>query len=636
MLLPGPIKTFTAEVAALVHADRKRDAALYVADFCKLELNLDGHDPKKYMPVLANWLHWLLNNNAPEEAAQLLWTPNKFTPEPQCTRDIWKLFQETAQGLIMGAGSMGKSYGMGVRLFLEWVRDPDYTTVKVVGPTKAHLEQNLFSHLVDLHASASLPMPGTIGELFIGANRRNQLGSIHGTVIPLGQVKKSARIQGSKRKNRAKPHPIFGPLSRMFLFVDEIERVPAGIWQDVSNILTQISAEGVDGFKIFAAYNPTDQSDEVAKRAEPPFGWENLDADKHFRWKSRRGWDVLRLDGERSENVLAGKTIYVNLQTRAGLEAIALDAGGRDSGKYLSQGRGMYPVQGIKTTVIPPGMFSKWRGEFIWLDEPVSVSSCDLALEGSAAARYTLGKWGLATGMKLPPDLQNPNGRTVMFKDKFGSVQPRYGLLAESQHTLPRAETVERSRGLIDLNRKAGVKPRWFAMDRTGNGAGTADLIKNEWGGDIHDVNFSEAPSEGKLMLEDTKTCAEEYDRLCAELWFALRCWGEYGYLLISPAMDISELTQQVTQRLQKLGSSKKSQVESKKDYISRGFVSPDSADSLCLFVHAARKGSGEVLSRYGHSGSESAGDDGDQWYDGGMQFKIDASNRTDFLYDTN
>jgi hypothetical protein len=639
MLPPGPEKNLASAVAQLVHADKKRDAAKLVAEVCKINIKLDDDNPAKYIPVLQHYFHILLESNAAEEAAQLLWTPNLFTPEPQSTRDVWKLYETTNQGLIMGGGSMSKSYSMGVRLFLEYARDPEYTTVRVLGPSEDHLETNLFSHLVTLHNRATLPMPGEIGELFIGRSRRSQTGSIKGLVIPVGKSKKAGRIQGTKRVPRPEPHPTFGALSRLFLFLDEIENIPMGVWGDIDNVLTQVEEGGeVGGFKIFGAYNPRNQRDEVGQRAEPPFGWESFDADTHFRWKSVRGWDVLRLDGERSENVAQGKVVYPGLQTRAGLDAIAKNAGGRNSPGYFTMGRGAYPPQGIELAVIPPGMLTKMRGEFIWLSPPVPVAACDLALEGGAGAPYTLGKWGRATGMKLRPNMEFPQGQTVMFKDTSGNPIVRWGLQADQQFMLPKGDTVAMAVNIIAINKKAGVKPEFFACDRTGHGAGIADLIKHDWSPGIHDVNYSNNPTDAKLMLEDSKTCLEEFDRVCCELWFGLRAYGEFGYLLIAPSMGLEKLEIQVTQRKFK-SVGKKKKVETKKDYISRGHESPDEGDSLCLFVFAARKGSGVILSMKGHDIEIPGIDDDAGWADerpliGGT--RIDPSNRTDYLDDRN
>lgn len=629
MLSPGQ-KKIASEVATLVHADRKKEAAQYVAEVSKIQLKLDGEDPSKYVPVLVNWLHWLLNNGAPFEAAELLWTPNLFDSRPRYTQQVWELFDTASRGLIMGAGSCSKSFAFGARLFLEWIRDPEWTAVRVAGPSQDHLEANLFSAMVRLHGNASLPMPGEPGELFIGADRRNQLGSIKGVVIPLGRLKKSGRLQGIKRERRIKVHPVFGELTRLFIFADEFENIPQGIFSDIDNILTNTSAD-IRNFKLFGAYNPKDQSLEVAKRAEPLFGWENFDNDQHYRWRSKRGWEVLRLDGEKCENVIEGRVIFPGLQTHEGLQAIAENSGGRDSAGYSTMGRGAYPKQGVVAAVIPVGMFTKSRGEFLWTSDPMPVASCDLALEGGAAASFSVGAWGMASGMKLPPNSDNPNGRTVMFRNATGQVTPRYGLQLNSQLSLPKGDSVAMARSNVNMCKKVGVKPLWFCCDRTGVGGGTADIMRHEWGGEIHDVNYSEGPSETKLMQEDSKTCKEEYDRMQGELIYALRAFLEYGYLLINPALDAAELQEQVTTRLVK-HSGQKSKVESKKDFMDRGHKSPDEMDSLTLLVHAARKGSGVILSRLGEA--VDADGDGDGWYD--AQYKggarISADNRNDYL----
>lgn len=624
-------KKLAAQVSALVHADKKKEAAQFVAEFSKIQLKLDGEDPSKYTPVLVNWLHWLLNNKAPFEAAELLWTPNLFDSRPRYTQQVWELFDTASRGLIMGAGSCSKSYGLGARLVLEWIRDPEWTTIRVAGPNEEHLKGNLFSSLVRLHENASLPMPGTAQELFIGSDRQNQIGSIKGIIIPLGRLKKSGRLQGTKRERRVKFHPRFGEQARLFIFCDEFENIPEGIFSDIDNILSNTSADP-GNFKIFGAYNPKNQAHEVAKRAEPPFGWENFDIDQHYRWRSKRGWEVLRLDGEKCENVIEGRTIFPGLQTREGLQAIAENSGGRDSPGYTSMGRGAYPKQGVTAAIIPVGMFTKQRGEFLWTSDPTPVTSCDLALEGGAAASFSVGAWGLASGMKLPPNVEFPNGRTVMFKNATGQVVLRYGLQLNSQLPLPKGDSVAMAKSNITLNKKLGVKPRWFACDRTGVGGGTADIMKHEWGAELHDVNYSDGPSETKLMQEDTRTCKEEYDRMQGELIYALRAFLEYGYLLINPNMDATELQEQTTTRLVK-HSGMKSKVESKKDFMDRGHKSPDEMDSLTLLVHAARKGSGVTLSRLGES-ADAFDLEEDGWYD--AQYKggarISADNRQDHL----
>ena len=219
-----------------------------------------------------------------------------------------------------------------------------------------------------------------------------------------------------------------------------------------------------------------------------------------------------------------------------------------------------------------------------------------------------------------------------MFKDPRGQVVPRWGLQAKQQFVLPKGDTIAMKTSVLDMNRKSGTRPEYYACDRTGHGAGVADMIRHEWSTTIHDVNYSSGASETKIMQEDSRTCKEEYERIFSELWFALRLWGEFGYLLIHPSMDMTKLTQQLTNRRFRTKAGRKC-VESKTDYKSRGFESPGEADSLTLLVHAVRKGSGVIPSMRGAAvDGPDAGDDdwGNASYPGGT--RIDESNRSQIL----
>lgn len=621
---------FSADVSRLVHEQKLREAAQLVADGCDMRVRIQSDKPVDYLPPLQIYLHYLLNNGGMPQAAQLLWTPTQFNPGPAYTKQVWELFDETSSGLIMGAASCSKSFGMGVRMFLEWIRDPDFTTVRLIGPSEAHLEANLFSHLVSLHADASLPMPGTVGSLFIGRNRRNALGSISGLVIPVGKVKKAGRLQGTKRKPRKSPHELFGNLSRLFIFVDEAENVPGGVWSDIDNVLSTHDEEVSIGAKIFMAYNPTNPFDQVGVRAEPVQGWAGFDIDKDYKWRSKRDWTVLRLDGEKSENVIADKMIYEGLQTRAGLSKIAKNAGGVNSPGYMTMGRGAYPKQGLAMNVIPAGMLPKARGEFIWYDKPKPCGGVDLALEGGAVAVFTVGKFGMATGIKFPPCLKHLNGHTEMFKVGSGPVIPRWGVQADQQIPLPKGDTVAMKDVIVDMAKKAGIIPELLCVDRTGNGAGVHDLIKHEWSAAVIGVNYSTSPTANRVMTEDAQPAEDTFDRIDSELWFALRSFMEFAVLLLNPSMDLTKLNPQLTQRLYtSVGGKRK--VESKKDFKSRGYDSPDEADSLTLFVHAVRVG-GQLVPSMTDAGDESSGEDdwdGNYYPDG---VRIDPTNETDTL----
>jgi hypothetical protein len=314
------------------------------------------------------------------------------------------------------------------------------------------------------------------------------------------------------------------------------------------------------------------------------------------------------------------------------LERIALGAGGKNSPGYITMGRGAYPPQGIALSIIPPGMVGQMRGEFIWADRPKSVAGADLALQGGASCIYTLGDAGKASGMKLLPSIEYPEGRTVMFKNQAGEVMTRMVLQIRQQFALPKGDTMAMATKLIELNKKAGVRPEVFCCDRTGYGAGIADMIKHLWSSSIIAVCYSEGSSQTKVMQEDTKTCEEAYERMFSELWFALRYWAEFDCVKLAPQLDMSNLSQQLSNREFLTNSKGQSRAESKKDYMDRGFPSPDEADSLTLTVHAARIGLGIIPSMQGVDAAGPGSEFGDDWYGSGVH--IDESNRTQTLED--
>lgn len=164
------------EVSKLLHEEKLFEAARLVADWvgeCAGKRVKQPTDKAEAYTLLNVLLHWLLDNGGMEEAAQMLWGPTQFDPRPNSTQRVWKAFDAQNFILLMGAASMSKSFSMAVRLFLEWIRDPEYTTIKVLGPSEQHLEDNLFSHLVTLHKSSTIPLPGTVGKLFIGMDSRS-------------------------------------------------------------------------------------------------------------------------------------------------------------------------------------------------------------------------------------------------------------------------------------------------------------------------------------------------------------------------------------------------------------------------------------------------------------------------------
>lgn len=590
------------DTCRLLRADDRIGAGRVVAAFT-------GQQPPRTEPdalvFLRQLLQHLLDTDRYEDAALILWGENVFSCQPRCTQMVWRNFKTEPFVLLQGAGSMSKSYGGGAWLLLDWVRDPEHTTVKVVGPSEQHLEDNLFSHLVKLHQEASIPLPGLVGKLFIGLDPRQRRSSLTGVVIPVG--KKSGRLQGSKPFPRKKEHLQFGKMSRLRVFIDEFELVPTGVLKDIENLMSTYSGKA-GSLLIAAAYNPNDIAGPAGTRAEPVDGWGTFDIEKDEEWRSKRGWKVVRLDAARCENVIAKAEVFPGLQTYEGYQSIIRNSGGTESAGYYTFCRAAFPVSGTALSVIPQLLLDRAVGEVIWRETPRVAVGIDIALLGGDTAKACIGACGMATGVKRSPSLLFPLGEVVRFRSSGGQLKDRFVAQVNSILPLPRGETLAMAQEAIRVCRLAGAEPDWVTLDRTGNGAGVHDMVMQLWSAGVCGVNFSQRATERRIVQEDRGPASTSVANMVSELWVALRKWMDYGRLVISPAVSLDRLGPQVTGRRMVVG--KKDTVESKEAYTSRSNPSPDEADAVTLFLHSVRMASGELPALSGADGAELGGAD--------------------------
>jgi hypothetical protein len=584
----GPQRELIDAVALLLYEGAIMEAGTMLAKWAKTRKPTRMLDAKLLCQSLVDWC---LVRDHYADAAKLLWTPNMFSPEPRSTQMIWDAIDTNSCIFLMGASSMSKSYSSGVYFMLDWLRDPEYTTVTVIGPTEDHLNRNLFSHLTRLHREATIPLPGTIGELFIGVDRRDRRGGLSGVVMPRGP-KAAGKLQGAKRFQRSRPHPQFGVQSRLRALLDEIENIPGSVWSDLDNLTSNIDAEpdAVEGLKIVGAFNPKDISGPVAKRAEPAKFWKNVDLEEDEVWTSARGWRVVRLDAEKAENVLEGRLIYPGLQTARGLDKLRESTGGVDSAGYLTFGRAMFPGESMYYSVVPTTSLMEWEGEYIWLEKPRRVCGIDLALEGGDAAVAALGYFGTAIGINLSKSPAHPAGRTVMFENNKGQSISRPALQLTHLRRLPKAPTMEMARNVKALCVEQGVMPQWIMLDRTGNGSGVHDVLRETWSPEVRGINYSESASQLKLVEEEADVAKVLYDRVYSELWFGLSKWFEFSLMKVHPSMDYrDDLYRQLIDR--RYDPRVTCRVESKRDWKKRQSedISPNEVDAVGLLLHAVR-----------------------------------------------
>lgn len=535
-----------------------------------------------------------------EAAATLIWGPETFTCEPRFVKMIWDAITKHRLINLLGAASCGKTYSPAARFLLEWIIDPDHTLVRVMSTKEDHCRKNLFGDMQRLYMESAIPLPGKAEADAIATENGKRAGQgIFMVVIPRGPDA-GGTIKGSKVKPRSN-HPLFGTSSRTFLLIDEAQEVPENAFTEIGNLMSSIDEDDVEHTKIVMAANPKDQLSQYGKRCEPAAefgGWPAVQTreSRIEEWRSIRGWHCVRLNALHSENVMTGKTIFKRFITTTGVKLKLEDCGSDpDHPIVWSEIYAMFPPSGTMTAIVQKHWIDRARKEWIFESATQTAAAEDVALSGD-----------------LPTLSCGRIGRAVAWRDYEGNrhdlTEPRWVIQADLVGLLPRTndsqlladETMERLKLL-------SLKPELFAIDRTGVGQGTHDIIRHQWKQkvdasqpspvNILGIHWGEKPTEVPICAEDTLTPREQYSDIIAEMWYATAKFFEYDYIALGKGVDdftISELVNRLGGS--PVGKGKLRAVESKDDFkLRNGGKSCDRADSFVEMVHVARLGVKEL-----------------------------------------
>lgn len=525
----------------------------------------------------------LLNSGRYGAAAELLWGRRRFDARPGSVKRIWRAINRHHKLILLGGAAVGKSYCSIVWMLLDWLRDPEGTNIKVVSTSEGHAKSNVFSTMTDLYRTAIIPMPGVQIDKFIGIDSKERDKGISLVSIPAGESGKG-RMRGFHPKPRDIPHPTLGPMTRVRGMYDEAEEIPEGIWTDTDNLLANMDETGT--IKIICAANPKNPLSQLAELAAPVKGWSEVDMHLDQEWESKERWQVVRIDPARTENVVQREVIYSGLMSYEGFENLRLKNGG-NSQEYFCFGRGMYYRQGAARSLIPISLLDSARGTFVFTSTSTNAGSVDLAFEGGDDVCFASGHYGLATGYQ-------PAGKTKIevFKD------PVYCLQVDAVYELPNLLTLAQIGQLRRECTKLTIPGTWFTCDRTGNGTGVHDGLRESWDPGVRGINWSEAASDTKILEEDKYTAYDEYDGIVSEMYFAVRRWLEFKFLLFAPHVNTSRVFSEFSKREYSMSSRGpngmgRMKVESKKDFkLGNRGISPDASDAVAMLLHGCRMNS--------------------------------------------
>ena len=120
-----------------------------------------GHDPDITLEaegdlLLRDFFNAMVDANNYVGAAALCWGPPLFHPELNSVREIFDTAAVQPLMLSMGASSMGKTYNLVLFCYMDWLRDPEWTSVKLMSQSDKHLTDNVWPHLMQIHESCAL------------------------------------------------------------------------------------------------------------------------------------------------------------------------------------------------------------------------------------------------------------------------------------------------------------------------------------------------------------------------------------------------------------------------------------------------------------------------------------------------
>ena len=555
-------------------------------------------DPTVLTPDQAKtWIWMLIRRLLDTEryglAGLVLWGEALFNSGPRAVRELLRFVRSTQNMIVLGGAALGKTYTLICYCLLDWIRDPEYTEIKIISTTGGHAKSQSFSTLQRLYNLALVPLPGLSMDGFVGLNPKDRHSAISLVAIPQGEDGRGV-LQGFHPVPRTRQHPIFGSMSRVRALLDEAEEIPTGVWEGVSNLLA--SAWGPEAVKVYCATNPRDVTSKLAQLAEPPNGWTaiNLDTDKE--WVSSERWQVMRLDGADSENVQERRLIYPGFLTWEGYEKFALELGGQ-SPKYLTFGRGMYPLTALQNTLIPYSLLEAVIGQFIFDGRTVGCAGIDLAFEGGDRIIVFVGRYGRAIGF------QPVNGKPVLWQ------KGRYVTQADQYYEMPKEKTIALATSIQTRLTQLHVHPDWTTCDRTGVGTGTHDALCEQWSGSVRGIMWGAEAGERKLMADDHDFAIEVYEGVDTEMYARVRKWLEFGLLAFHPQIQTQQLFKELSGRRYQpstKGPSGKPRIrlEPKKEFKKRLQWSPDIADGCVMMCHGAAINGPEKASMIGSNRS--------------------------------
>jgi len=499
-----------------------------------------------------------------------LWNQEEL-PEPLMVRHPWaeRMIRAAIKDkylAIGGSASSGKSHTMAAWGIVNWLSQPRDTLVLMTSTTLREARKRIWGSVIGLMSNI---------ESFAPCKIRDSIGNIayvneNGTLIERAGM---SLIAAEKSKTREAIGKFIGiKQKRVIMIGDELSELSEAI---INAGLTNLSKN--EQFQLIGMSNPNSRFDAFGVWAEPKNGWDSVDIQTADDWETKWGGKYMRLDGERSPNILEGEVKYPWLPTQKKIDEDRALLGPESRG-YMRMVRAVFFDSDETTGIYSEAELAKSgsMGKVEWGQKPTKVVGIDPA--------FTNG--GDRTIMFVADVGYNTAGHYVCQFDRFIHLNDD-----ATNKAVPRTYQIVHQ--IIDHCKRMGVQASNVAIDSTGAGAPFCDVLAGEWSPDFLRVSFGGKPSDKRVSMNSQLTGEELYSNRVSELWFV-------GKELIRTKQLFGidgDLAQEMCARNYDMvkSSTLKMRIETKPDFKSRFGRSPDLADAAFLALDCARQRLGLV-----------------------------------------
>ena len=491
-------------------------------------------------------------------------------PEPMMVRHPWaeKMIRAALKDkylAIGGSASSGKSHTMAAYGILQWLSQPADTLVLMTSTTLREARKRIWGSVMSLLSvieGAPVKIRDSIGNAaYVNAN---------GTLIERAGL---SLIAAEKSKTKDAIGKFIGlKQKRVILIGDELSELSEAI---LNAGLSNLSKNPF--FQMIGMSNPNSRFDAFGVWSEPKEGWEAIDAQNEEEWKTKWGGKYIRLDGEKSPNILLGEVKYPWLPTQEKLDEDRLLLGPESRG-YMRMVRAVFFDSDETTGIYSEAELARSGAmqTVEWAEKPVTVAGIDPA--------FTNG--GDRTIMSVAEVGYARNGQYVIqFKECIHLNDDA------TNKAVPRTYQIVHQ--IVDHCTRLGIEPHNVAIDSTGAGAPFCDVLAGEWHSSFLRVVFNGKPSDKRVSSNSRMTADQLYVNRVSEMWFVGKELVRTNQLKGIP----SDLAQEMCARNYEMikSGSLKVKIESKLEFKSRFGRSPDLADAAFLALDCARQRLGMV-----------------------------------------